>query len=98
MDRPRLVRPESGPPTPEELAKKAEREHWRALAAGLEVLAASEGWDAYRELLEDLEKRAIQNLIGGGTAQHDHWAGYIAGLREAYNLPVAMAKKIRETA
>ena len=65
-------------------------------ARQLDGLRQTEGWDAYRASLAEIEQQFIQTLVTCEAAKHDYLTGYIAGLRNAAALPDLMMRKVRE--
>jgi len=98
VDRPRRLQVPQPPLAHEPTADLVEREKWAQYAFQMHALKGTQGWDTYRELLSEVEKQMIQALVSGPAEKHDYLAGYIAGLRNAFNMPEFVLQKQKELA
>ena len=77
----------------EKAEERAEQEHWHRIAATLQDLTRSSGWDCYKDLAQGIEGQVTEEVVQAPKEEHDYLKGYVMGLRKALLLPAQIIQR-----
>lgn len=75
--------------------KEKDYHAWVALQQYMQELQRAPGWEAYRAAIADRRNEALEDLLKGGSDQHDFYVGFLAGLDWLAQYPEVLDTHVR---